>query len=240
MSDTADEFNTIGEAWRQERERSAKAIDTSRLPARVQARLQDAFTGANQRAQLAHQRAQGLKAAMTVMLRRAIEPRIGNNERIQRFWRLADTWNKSFESVSACKRGCNHCCHQSVAIPKSEAVAIAIATGKTLEPEGKNAIVPALSIAGLEQTQAKHKGAACPMLVDGACSIYAHRPMACRQLINLDIDSLLCEIIPDESVPVPYADSTQIDLAFAAHMGHEAWQDIRDWFPMEPTDKRPA
>jgi uncharacterized protein len=227
------DFQAIGDAWREERERDVKAIDTSRLPVRVQARLKVAFISAQERALLANQRSQGMKATLSVMLRRAMEPRIGNSERIQRFWRLADLWNKSFETVSACKRGCNHCCHQSVVIPRAEALAIANATGKTLGTVGAAAIVPAQSIAGLERTQEMHKGVPCPMLVDGDCSIYANRPMTCRQLISLDVDELLCEIIPGEAVPVPYADSTQVDMAFAAHLGHDVWQDIRDWFPTD-------
>lgn len=237
---------SLARTWRDMRSESAQAIDISRLPERVQARLKTAFDGANERAARAHRASQGTKAAMDVMLRRAVEPRIGQSERVQRFWRLADAWNQSFDTVSACERGCNHCCHQSVAIPLTEAVAIAAATGKTLDASPENGIVPATSIAGLERIQQAHKGHACPMLIDGECSIYAKRPMACRLLINLDDDGLLCEIIPNESVPVPYADGTQIELAFAMHTGHELWKDIRDWFPEDsakatkPNEANPA
>lgn len=233
-----DDIARVTKLFREERQTSVQSIDVSRLPERIQARLQTAFDGANARALSASRAASGTKAAMTVMLRRAMEPRIGNTERIHRFWRLADAWNKGFETVSACKRGCNHCCHQSVAVPKSEAIAIAMATGKTLDPSDQNGLVPALNIEGLAGLQQAHKGSACPMLVDGACSIYANRPMACRQLINLDVDEMLCEIIPGESVPVPYADSTQIDVCFAAHTGQETWRDLRDWFPTELSGRR--
>lgn len=71
----------------------------------------------------------------------------------------------------------------------------------------------------------------CPFLVRKACSVYEHRPVACRVLVNLDDDDLLCRHAPTYSAEVPYADARAIKaLALAAQASSE-FADIRDFFP---------
>lgn len=82
-----------------------------------------------------------------------------------------------------------------------------------------------------ERLQAGWRGTACPFLREGACSIYAHRPTACRTLLNLDDDALLCELVDGVEVPVPYADARQMKAYFLALQPNAALADIRAFFP---------
>ncbi|HVL09346.1 MAG TPA: YkgJ family cysteine cluster protein, partial [Burkholderiaceae bacterium] len=72
----------------------------------------------------------------------------------------------------------------------------------------------------------------CPFLRDGACSVYDVRPMACRLLLNLDDDDLLCQL-------VPYANGQQLKAFFLLAQPAAAWADIRDFFPALPPVVQP-
>lgn len=74
----------------------------------------------------------------------------------------------------------------------------------------------------------------CPFLVNDACSIYEARPMACRLLLNLDDDALLCQSIPGQAVPVPYANSDQLKTLYLMAQVALPLADIRDFFPTAP------
>lgn len=141
-------------------------------------------------------------------------------------FRLADaTWNARRGSVrylleappSACKAGCGWCCHQQVGISAPEAARILVHLS-TL-PEGEAAPLKdkiraaAKATAGMgTRTRARSK-LPCPFLGDdGACSIYAVRPLRCRSLHSIDaefciacyedIDSMAAKMAAGELKPV--------------------------------------
>jgi hypothetical protein len=69
----------------------------------------------------------------------------------------------------------------------------------------------------------------------GACTVYEHRPVACRTHLSLNDDDLLCRAIPGVSpeaeAAVPRADTRAVWLLhLAAHAG-DVLADIRDFFP---------
>jgi hypothetical protein len=71
-----------------------------------------------------------------------------------------------------CRRGCAFCCHVDVTVTPLEAIRLsqhARAAGRA---------VPA--------TEASARYAPCPLLEDGACTVYAMRPFACRSLFSPD------------------------------------------------------
>lgn len=70
----------------------------------------------------------------------------------------------------------------------------------------------------------------CVFLSNGQCSIYAHRPFACRIQFNLDVDALLCELIPGVPVPVPYLNLEFLKVAYVALL-REGVADLRAFFP---------
>lgn len=79
-------------------------------------------------------------------------------------------------------------------------------------------------------------GVPCTFLVDGSCSIYEDRPMNCRLQINMDEDSTLCELVPGDSIPVPYLNVESSRTVYAMVMarksdGGSRMADLRHYFP---------
>lgn len=134
--------------------------------------------------------------------------------------RAADHVVESYGPHSACREGCTHCCHIPVSIGAAEASVIGKAIGRKPLPLKDHQPV---EVTGYESP--------CPMLKGGRCSIYAHRPAVCRTHMNMDVDDLLCQLV-DDSIPVPYLDARQFQLASLMIQPDPAsWADIRQWFP---------
>lgn len=85
--------------------------------------------------------------------------------------------------VPSCRRGCSHCCGQHVVVSIAEAQALAAFIRREFSAEGLLAL--------RERTARWHAwdnarlGAGiqspdCPLLVEGACSVYPLRPLVCR------------------------------------------------------------
>lgn len=144
--------------------------------------------------------------------------------RITRLRYISHLWSKTVTTASACKKGCSHCCHISVLMPKAEAKLIAKHTGKKLNPNTKG--VPL----GEQVDLMRYTGTPCPFLKDNACSIYDHRPFVCRTLVNLDDSDLLCQLVPGANVPVPYANASKQQELFVILTQDEPYADIREWF----------
>ena len=73
----------------------------------------------------------------------------------------------------------------------------------------------------------------CPFLIEGECSVYEHRPFACRKHHSLDVDALFCRL----DLPAEFAASVprmQPNFAFlvwgSAISPSMGVADIRDWF----------
>lgn len=142
-------------------------------------------------------------------------------KRIMWLHRAAETAASAFGAHAACKPGCSHCCHIPVKISATEARALGKAIGRDPAPIANHQPV---TIEGYE--------APCPFLGESTCSIYAHRPTVCRTHLNLDVDELLCKLIPGQAVPVPYLDTRLFAMvSFQIEPNRQAWADIRQWFP---------
>lgn len=229
------------QALRAHRAGTLEAAAGSGLPPHVLARLAPAQDAAQANANQIRRRrtASQAEALHQVLAARAAEPRIGPKERVRRLRRLYDAWAKDVLPHSACRAGCSHCCHIGVAVSRSEAELIAQETRLTLR-----APAPASAHGQVDETLDEMRRAAdalakrprpCTFLsLEGHCRIYASRPLACRQLHNLDIDDLLCELIPGAAVPVPYADATDLDVMAVMVLGDAQLADIRDWFGERP------
>ena len=74
-------------------------------------------------------------------------------------------------------------------------------------------------------------GTPCTFLVNHRCSIYDHRPMMCRTLVNMDSVDTLCRIVKGVDVPVPYLNTVEMKGYFAYLTQTEQFADIREWFP---------
>lgn len=77
-------------------------------------------------------------------------------------------------------------------------------------------------------------GVRCPFLSnepDGGCTIYATRPLACRNLVNLDKDDLLCKLVDGGKITVPYLGRVESQLGAMLVLGPKLRiADLRDWF----------
>ncbi len=95
----------------------------------------------------------------------------------------------------ACARGCAYCCHTLVAVTPPEAFRLANAVRAGLAAGMSAEVVtdrgrPLIGIAADARIGRKMP---CPLLIDGACSVYRHRPLVCRQATSLDLAACIDE-----------------------------------------------
>jgi hypothetical protein len=88
--------------------------------------------------------------------------------------------------AAQCRAGCAHCCHFNVDVTMLEVLRIdaAMSVGAVANRRAEIAGT-APRIAGLTRAARRRLGISCPLLIDGACSAYAARPLACRSLLSL-------------------------------------------------------
>jgi Fe-S-cluster containining protein len=166
------------------------------------------------------------------------------SQRVMWLQQAASAWAMPLETVAACQQGCDHCCHQSVLLTQAEAQLIGKAIGR--KPEMPKTFVkidelPMEEQAWLDaqtQLRASVPKGPCPFLVNHACGIHSRRPTACRLLLNLDNDDLLCHQVEGVEVLVPYANSTEMKAFYVAFQPAGVLADIREFFPvMESPDR---
>jgi Fe-S-cluster containining protein len=96
----------------------------------------------------------------------------------------------------ACKSGCSFCCHLRVTVTAPEAIALfrylrsEIPASLAQEIE-RRILANADQIAQLTQQQQLSTNVRCAFLVNGTCSAYRARPLACALHHSLDVDA--CE-----------------------------------------------
>jgi hypothetical protein len=122
----------------------------------------------------------------------------------------------------ACAKGCAYCCHTFVAITPPEAFRLADAV-RGGRAGGMSADVVrgrGAALVGVRPGERIGRKLACPLLVDGACSVYRHRPLACRQATSLDLAACVDEFegrdldarIPISGAYLNYASNAHVTL----------------------------
>lgn len=101
-----------------------------------------------------------------------------------------------------CHKGCTHCCHALVTCSAPEIFRVAA----WLRQNAATAAAP-IEIAGIAAEAARRRDltaeqmfierAACPMLISGACGVYAVRPIPCRSLFSMSSEA--CRLALEES-----------------------------------------
>lgn len=149
-----------------------------------------------------------------------------------RMRRLADRIATAIAPHSVCRKGCAHCCNIAVAMSDLEARVIGAEIG--VVPR-KTAGVASATKADRTQFTLSHFGEPCPFQVDGACSIYASRPLSCRLHFNIGDSPFFCstDIAPEDSI-VPNLDLTMFWIGLAAVTEGAVHGDIRDFFRRTP------
>ncbi len=212
---------------------TADDVDVSELPREVQERLPVAV-------ERAHRKVRTVQPSREAeQLVKAAQKASTAAQRVIWLQRAASAWAKPIETVAACRKGCAHCCHISVTISAVEAAVIGRHAG--VKPAQPDSSVHLQTLQDMQQAlsevqkiSARTEPLPCPFLVNDACSIYEARPMACRLLLNLDDDALLCQLIPGQAVPVPYANSDQLKTIYLMAQVASPLADIRDFFPTAP------
>lgn len=155
-------------------------------------------------------------------------------QRVQWLRKGADALVEAIRPLAACRKGCSHCCHIAVVVSQAEAVVIAKETGHSLNSKAGRALGigdASDADAARQELTDQYKGTPCVFLKEGACEIYEHRPLACRLLMNLDDDDLLCQLVEDGPAPrVPYLNTQAHDVRALMVLGNQQYADIREWF----------
>lgn len=87
----------------------------------------------------------------------------------------------------ACAKGCNYCCHSTVAVSAPEAFRIVRAVeGRTAE-ERRAVVARATARAAITFETLITLRSPCALLEQGDCSIYEARPMGCRQFVSTNL-----------------------------------------------------
>ena len=177
------------------------------------------------------------KVGSTLLAKAHKTPRM--TKRLRLIHQAVDAFVADPAAVSACRRGCSHCCRlPSIPITSAEARLLAQRTGRTVqEPTYRMAIRDL--IAGQEQVfaadgEARYAGTACPFLVNDACSVYEDRPTVCRTHMNMDDDPLLCEVVPGHPANVPYLNTIPLQAQVMMLQQDECLGDIRGFFHPSP------
>lgn len=160
------------------------------------------------------------------------------SSRVHWLRRAADSVGSMLQPVAACRKGCAHCCAISVVVAESEAKVIGREIGRTpAKAPHATTLAGAIEDPTIAENwqaamAAKYNGVACTFLQNNVCSIYEHRPVACRSQINIDRDALMCELVEGFAVPAPYVDMTPHKVRYLQVFGlDQRYADLRDWFP---------
>ena len=118
----------------------------------------------------------------------------------------------------ACAKGCSYCCHGLVGAvpPEAFAIAAAVMAGGVGGRDGVRA--RAQPLIGLGAAERVGRRLPCPLLVDGMCSVYAMRPLVCRQTTSLSLPACIEEFEgtePDGRIEIS---STHLAHASNAHV----------------------
>jgi Fe-S-cluster containining protein len=128
------------------------------------------------------------------------------------------------EPHTPCSGGCSHCCHMAVTLSKAEAELIGREIG--VAPR------PVLLTLPRDDYVERYTRTPCPMLERGRCSIYEHRPIACRIHHTLADDPSCCDIYANPGASTPAFNMTEFNVAGAIlSLESDGAGDIREYFP---------
>jgi Fe-S-cluster containining protein len=133
----------------------------------------------------------------------------------------------------ACRRGCAHCCHTFVSARAPEILFVKGAIPGRDREAARAAVEDAYAVTGaLGPGGREGMARACPMLRDGACQVYAARPMTCRMAVSESAEICARAFAPGagpQHIPMPEYYPTlrrgySVALAGALrHAGFPAW-----------------
>jgi Fe-S-cluster containining protein len=116
--------------------------------------------------------------------------------------------NEEYRPRLDCKKGCSYCCCKpGVLVTIPEFVRILEHINSSADTTGGRALVDrvrryASQLKGRRFDDLTNESVPCPLLVDGACTVYEVRPLVCRGYNSTDVEA--CRAAArDTTVPVP-------------------------------------
>jgi uncharacterized protein len=147
--------------------------------------------------------------------------------RIRKLQNLADRVNKASAPYAACKRKCSHCCHMATELSVEEAELIGRAIKR--KPETPRRWMRTLDDR-LHVPIGKQNP--CTFLKNNECSIYEHRPLACRVHISMAPTADPCIMDrPRETACINLAMFDQTYVRIIHRRATANLADIREFFP---------
>jgi len=154
--------------------------------------------------------------------------------RLRGLYQIADEMTAVAAPYAVCKRGCSACCHMATMVSEPEAELMAADLGiKMRRPKKWPYFDPHTGVARAKRDEfadsffGSHKP--CTFLVNNECSIYEHRPLACRIHLNMAANAEPCEM--DTGRETAMLDLRKLDDAYALIGLSTHLQDIREYFP---------
>lgn len=146
---------------------------------------------------------------------------------------LADRIHDAIAPSAICHVGCDHCCRIAVEISTLEAERISAAIGRA---PIKMPVYDRAAVQAAKEKRHTYYAIPCTFLVEGRCSIYAVRPIACRVFFSLNDTPFFCHTDLDpEATDVGQRNLTPLwhGLANLMMQAKVAYADIREFFPPE-------
>jgi len=200
-------------------EASGRYKPMGKYPVEVSVRLSDALA-------LASKKSQSIPASDWANTQRlSAQAKASTSSERRYFWLLAsaNAFGSVVEPLSACKKGCSHCCYGPVPLHEAEARAVARSLGVSTRAIHE--------VERLERDSSIDASQPCVFNKLGVCAIYESRPLSCRTKFNLDRDDLLCRHAPESHNPVPFASTSLLKTAQSSFFKDSGLvADIRHWF----------
>jgi Fe-S-cluster containining protein len=117
----------------------------------------------------------------------------------------------------ACRKGCSYCCHSFVGLTAPEVFRLvdAVRSRRAKVPSAELVLERCRPLRGLSPPERIGRKLPCPLLEDGMCSVYADRPMVCRQTTSLSLEACIDEFEDrNKEAPIP------ISPLHLAHVGN--------------------
>ena len=157
------------------------------------------------------------------------EENASRRSKFKRFLILADQVNNAVAPHVACASGCSACCRIGVSLTTYEAQVLGDSIG--VQPAIPSKTISIEEGLDLEAETNRYFGTPCPFLSENLCSIYEHRPLACRTHVNLG-DAFFCDTsVPPEESYVTHLDMRAFFLCLTFLLLDSPAADIRDFFP---------
>jgi Fe-S-cluster containining protein len=121
------------------------------------------------------------------------------------------------EARIACAKGCSYCCYGFVGVVPPEAfrIAEAVRAGEAGTLDAETVRARAQPLRGLGPRERVGRKLPCPLLADGMCSVYASRPLVCRQTTSLSLADCIEEF--EGTDPEGRIEISSVHLAHASN-----------------------